>query len=124
VSERSVNKGLAAQVIAALEGDLLELKRQLGERDGAAAERERHVAEVKRRNGETEKARFVAEHRLQELKQAGEPRDAELARLRALLQARMHEKLHAGPATVSGCGLHAAAWGHSCCACYCLELLS
>ena len=69
-----------------LEGDVLDLKRQIREREDTIAERERHIAELKRKISDVEKSRFVAEHRMQELRKEGEPRDAELVRLKTVLQ--------------------------------------
>ena len=45
------------QVISGLEGEALGLKRQLGERDEALAERDRAIQDLRRKGAEAEKAR-------------------------------------------------------------------
>ena len=85
-------------MIAELEGGALDLKRRIREGEETVAERERHIADLKRKVSEVEKARFVVEHRMQELRRQGEPRDAEVVRLKAalLVRARMLRQGHWG----------------------------
>ena len=47
------------QVIGELEGEALGLRRQLGERDEALAERERAVGDLRRKGAEADKVRYI-----------------------------------------------------------------
>lgn len=78
-------KELYAQV-ASLERDVASLRRDLSEREASLIDKERRVHDLKKKNQELEKYKYVLEYKLRELKAAAEPREQDVANLRAQIR--------------------------------------
>ena len=61
---------------------------EIKDRDSTISEKEKRIYDLKRKNQELEKFKFVLDHKIKELKRQLEPKDRELASLRARIQAR------------------------------------
>eukprot|EP00887_Chlorella_sp_A99_P007960 scaffold12.g7960.t1 len=75
-------------VIEGLRADVAALRRDVAGRDEAIVEKERRILDLKLKAQELEKFRFVLDYKIGELRAQLGPKDAELADVKALVQAR------------------------------------
>ncbi|KAI9350850.1 hypothetical protein BDR26DRAFT_512226 [Obelidium mucronatum] len=66
-------------VIAMLEKEITNFRKEMSERDELIQDKERRVYELKKKNQELEKFKFVLDYRIKELKEQVEPRENEIS---------------------------------------------
>lgn len=74
VTEHSKFKG----IIVGLEKDIVDLKKEIAERDSTIQDKEKRIFELKHNNQELEKFKFILEFKITELKSQIEPRDRQI----------------------------------------------
>ncbi len=74
-------------VISTLEKDILQLRKEMADRDEHIQDKERKVYDLKKRNQELEKYKFVLDYRIKELKEQVEPRETHIAEMSGEIQA-------------------------------------
>jgi chromosome segregation ATPase len=73
-------------VISVLEKDILQLRKEMADRDEHIQDKERKVYDLKKRNQELEKYKFVLDYRIKELKEQVEPRETHIAEMNSEIQ--------------------------------------
>jgi chromosome segregation ATPase len=73
-------------VISLLEKDILQLRKEMADRDEHIQDKERKVYDLKKRNQELEKYKFVLDYRIKELKEQVEPRENHIAEMNLQIQ--------------------------------------
>lgn len=65
-------------IIVGLEKDIVDLKKEITERDSTIQDKEKRIFELKHKNQELEKFKFILEFKIKELKAQIEPRDRQI----------------------------------------------